>query len=582
MSAFDLVIRDGRIVDGSGAEAFSGDVAVRDGRIVEVGKVAGAGRREIAADGRLVTPGFVDIHTHYDGQVTWDSHLNPSSNHGVTTVVMGNCGVGFAPVHDNDHAMLIRLMEGVEDIPGTALAEGLPWSWNSMPDYLDAVDAIPHDLDICAQLPHGALRVFVMGERGADREPATDDDIAAMARLAAEAVEAGAFGFTTSRSLNHQTSDGKSTPSYGAAARELVGIAEGVGRTGRGVLQVISDVVAWARVGDADVDDEFAMLQEMMRISGRPLSLSLSQTDPAPDVWRDILGRITAFNDAGLSMKAQVCGRPIGTLLGLQGSAHPFIAHPTYREIKDLPLAERVAAMRNPDFRARIMAEEPGRLPNLVRHILTRFDKQFRLGDPPDYEPRPETSIQHQAAAQQRDPRELIYDILLENEGREFIYVPLFNYAGFDLEPAREMMLHPHTVLGLGDGGAHCGIICDGSFPTTMMTHWGRDRTRGPKLDLPWIVKAQTSDTAAAVGLQDRGLLKPGYKADINLIDFDRLTLRPPHMIYDLPAGGRRLMQEAEGYDATIVSGEVIMENGAATGALPGRLVRGAQAAPRG
>ncbi|MEQ8349020.1 MAG: amidohydrolase family protein [Sneathiellaceae bacterium] len=580
MSAYDLVIRDGQIVDGTGAPAFAGDVAVKDGRIVAVGKVGGAGTREIAAGGRLVTPGFVDIHTHYDGQVTWDSHLNPSSNHGVTTVVMGNCGVGFAPVRTSDHDMLIRLMEGVEDIPGTALAEGLPWTWNSMPDYLDAVAAMPHDLDVCAQLPHGALRVFVMGQRGADREIATDADIAEMARLAAQAVEAGAFGFTTSRSLNHQTSDGKSTPSYGAAARELIGIAEGIGRTGKGVLQVISDVVAWARVGDADMDEEFAMLREMMRVSGRPLSLSLSQTDPAPEIWREILRRITAFNDEGLSMKAQVCGRPIGTLLGLQGSAHPFISHPSYQAIKDLPLAERVAAMRDPDFRARLLAEEPGRLPSLVRHILTRFDKQFRLGNPPDYEPRPEDSIAHQAAAQGRDPQAMVYDILLEDEGREFIYVPLFNYAQFDLEPAREMMLHPHTVLGLGDGGAHCGIICDGSFPTTMMTHWGRDRTRGPKLGLSWIVKAQTADTAAALGLHDRGILKPGYKADLNVIDFDRLTLRPPHMIYDLPAGGRRLMQEAEGYSATIVSGQVIMEEGKSTGALPGQLVRGAQAAP--
>lgn len=579
-TAYDLVIRDGRIVDGSGRAAFSGDLAVRDGVIVEVGKVAGHGRQEIAADGRLVTPGFVDIHTHYDGQVTWDNRLTPSSCHGVTTVVMGNCGVGFAPVRDTDHDMLIRLMEGVEDIPGTALAEGLPWTWDSMPAYLDAIDAIPHDLDICAQLPHGALRVFVMGERGAEREPASDEDIAEMARLAAEAVTAGAFGFTTSRSLNHQTSDGKSTPSYGAAARELVGIAQGMGRTGRGVLQVISDVVAWARVGDQDIDAEFSMLREMMRASGRPLSMSLSQTDPAPEAWRDILRRITAMNAEGLSMKAQVCGRPIGTLLGLQGSAHPFIAHPGYREIADRPLAERVAIMRDAGFRARLLAEEPGRLPRLIRHILTRFDKQFRLGDPPDYEPAPETSLAHQAAAQGRAPAELAYDILLENEGREFLYVPLFNYAGFDLEPAREMMLHPHTVLGLGDGGAHCGIICDGSFPTTMLTHWGRDRSRGARLDLPWIVRAQTRDTAAAIGLLDRGLLQPGYKADINVIDFERLALRPPHMVYDLPAGGRRLMQEADGYAATIVSGRVIRADGEATDELPGRLVRGAQPTP--
>jgi N-acyl-D-aspartate/D-glutamate deacylase len=566
-----LVIRGGTIVDGSGGPTYQADVAVDRGVISEIGKVPVLGRQEIDADGLLVTPGFVDIHTHYDGQVTWDSRLAPSSQHGVTTVVMGNCGVGFAPVKSDQHEMLIRLMEGVEDIPGVVLAEGLDWDWSSFPEYLNAIERMPHDVDVCAQVPHGALRVYVMGERGANREAATADEIARMRALVREALAAGAIGFSSSRTLNHRTSTGDPTPTLTAAEEELRGIARGLRDANAGVMEMISDF--------EDMDKEFATFCRMVEDSGRPMTISVAQRDHAPENWKRLLQRIEQAAERGLPMKAQVCGRPIGTLFGLEGSLHPFVGCPSYRAIADKPLAERVRIMRDPDVRERILSEQPVSRRPLVHYIAKSYHKLFRLGDPPDYEPDPSTSIAAQAQRVGIRPQEMTYDLLLENSGRELLYFPLLNYTEFSLDNARTMMTHKDTVFGLGDGGAHVATICDASFPTCALTHWARDRRHG-RLELPWLVKRQTRDTAAAVGLLDRGLLAVGMKADVNVIDFNRLRLRRPYIVHDLPANGRRLMQKAEGYVATIVSGEVTYRDGDPTGALPGVLVRGAQRAP--
>jgi len=570
---YDLVIRGGSVVDGTGDAAFTADVAVRDGRIVEVGRVVGRGREEIDADGLTVTPGFVDIHTHYDGQATWDSRLEPSSWHGVTTAVMGNCGVGFAPCRPEDQDMLVRLMEGVEDIPGAVLTEGLAWNWEGFPQFLDALDARPHDIDFAAQLPHGALRVYVMGERGANREPATDAEIDAMGRLAAEAMEAGALGFSTSRTLNHRTSDGQPTPTLTAEEAELLGVALSLKRSGKGVLQLVTDFKR--------PEEEFGMLRRLVERSGRPLSVSLAQSQGAPDAWRQLLAWVEEAAESGLPMAAQVAGRPVGLMLGLDATLNPFISHPSYRELAHLPLPERVAKMRDPAVRERILSEVPQTDNPFMRAVLQNFEKMFVLGDPPDYEQDPSRSIGARAREQGMRAEELAYDLMLGDEGRALLYFPFLNYANDSLEPSLRMMKSPHTVLGLGDGGAHLGTICDASFTTHMLTHWTRDRTRGERLPLAEVVKWHTRDTARAVGLLDRGLIRPGYKADLNVIDYDNLRLRPPRMVHDLPAGGRRLMQEAEGYRAAVVSGRVTYRDGEATGALPGRLLRGARPAPR-
>ena len=572
MADFDLVIRGGTVFDGSGDPGREGDVAVRDGRIAAVGKVSGRGRQEIDAKGQIVTPGFVDIHTHYDGQASWGAQLSPSSWHGVTTAVMGNCGVGFAPCRPNDHDMLIRLMEGVEDIPGVVLTEGLSWNWETFPQFLSALEGQPHDIDFAVQAPHGPLRVYVMGERGANREPATPHEIAEMGRLAREAVEAGAIGFTTSRTLNHRTSDGKPTPTLTAEADELVGIARGLGEAGRGVLQVVTDF--------KDRRAEFAMFRRMVGESGRPLSISVVQNDMNPEGWRKLLADIDAANADGLTMRAQVCGRAVGLLFGMELTNNPFSAHTAWREIAALPLAGKVARLREPAFRAQLLAARPEGEDRFAKLYLWRFDRMFALDDPPNYEPRLEDSIGAQARARGVDAAELALDTMLEREGRALLYFPSLNYAQYSLDPSYEMMNHPNTVLGLGDGGAHVGTICDASFPTSMLAFWTRDRVRGPKLSVEWVVKAHAAETARAIGLMDRGRLAPGYRADINVIDYDHLTLRAPEVAHDLPAGGRRLIQRAEGYTATIVAGEINYRNGEATGRLPGRLVRGAQAAP--
>ncbi len=526
------------------------------------------GTHEIDATDQLVTPGFVDIHTHYDGQATWDSSLAPSSWHGVTTVVMGNCGVGFAPVRADAHERLISLMEGVEDIPGAVLDEGIDWEWETFGEYLDALDRRPHEIDVSAQLPHGALRLYVMGERAARLEEATDEDARAMRRLTTEAMQAGAIGFSTSRTLNHRTATGDPTPSLRASAHELEMIVGGVADAGQGVVELISDF-------SPDLAGEFEMIRNLVFHSGRPTSVSLAQSHRRPDTWRDILALVEEAAAAGLPLRAQVAPRPVGVLLGLQGSFHPFTGHPSYTSIAQQPLAEQVRALRDPAFRSRLLDEASSRSRRLVD-----YERMFPLGDPPDYEPPAGRSLAATASARGMDPAELALDLLTEDEGRAFLFAPFSNYAECNLDASREMMAHPDTVLGLGDGGAHVGLISDASFPTYALSHWGRDRGHD-LFPIAWLVEQLTSRPAGAVGLGDRGIVAPGLRADLNVIDFDRLRCERPTMAYDLPAGGKRLLQPARGYSATIVGGEVIARSGHSTGALPGHLVRGPQPDPR-
>ncbi len=575
MPQYDLIIRQGTVVDGTGAEGYVADVAICQGRIAAIGDpgLSADAQEEIDASGNIVAPGFVDIHTHYDGQVTWSAELTPSSLHGVTTAVMGNCGVGFAPCRPQDKDRLISLMEGVEDIPHPVLAAGLPWNWETFPEYLDSLERRQFDIDVAAQVPHGPLRVYVMGQRGANREPASHDDIARMAALTREAIEAGALGFSTSRTLNHRTAEGEPTPTLTAELAEMAGIARALGETETGVMQVVSDFK-----GD---DDEFELMCEMVRQSGRPLSVSVAQHHRVTDGWRKILDDIASANREGLNIKAQVCGRPVGVLLGLELTNNPFSAHPSYEAIAQLPLESRLERLRDPAFRQHLLAEAPQLSNNpFMRQLHRRYHDMYVLDPRPDYEPEPNTSIAARAAAQGVSPLALCLDILCEGDGKSLLYYTFLNYGEGSLEPALEMMRHPHTVLGLGDGGAHLGSICDGSFSTHMLTHWVRDRRRGERLSLPWVMRAHCRDTAAAVGLRDRGVLAPGYKADLNIIDMDTLALHCPRVQRDLPAGGRRLMQDADGYVATIVSGEVVYRDGEATGARPGRLVRGSQLEP--
>ncbi len=576
MAEFDLVVRGGMVIDGTGTPAEGGDIAIRDGVIVERGKVSGRGHREIDADGALVIPGIVDIHAHYDGQATWEERMQPSSWHGVTTVVMGNCGVGFAPVHDADHDRLIELMEGVEDIPGAALHEGLAWDWNSFGEFLDAVDARPHDIDVAAQVPHGALRLHVMGERGANHEDATMDDIAAMAELAREGIEAGALGFTTSRTRNHKTSTGAYTPTLTAAPDELIGIAEGVGAAGTGVLQVVSDFL--------DVDDEFATLRAMVERSGRPMSISVARNPMVPDAYRGILDHISSANADGLEMTGQVASRAVGLILGLDLTLNPFLTNSVYRDIADLTLVERVRTLRDPAFRDRLLAEH--RAQTAVRDrdklggsLIQKFELLFEMEDRPDYEPELRDSIAARAERDQTTPEELALDVMLAGDGGGMLYLPFLNYVDGNLDAVGEMLTHPHTVPGLGDGGAHVGTICDGSFPTTLLHYWGRDRSRGT-IDLELLVQRHCQGTARTVGLLDRGVIAPGYRADLNVVDFDNLRLYKPEIAHDLPAGGRRLLQRAGGWAHTIVAGRETYQDGQATEELPGRLIRGAQEAP--
>jgi N-acyl-D-aspartate/D-glutamate deacylase len=564
----DLVIRGGSIADGLGGELFEADVAMKDGRITEVGRIAGKGTQEIDARGKLVAPGFVDLHTHYDGQVTWSQDITPSSQNGVTTAIMGNCGVGFAPCRPSDHVRLIQLMEGVEDIPEPVLSAGIPWAWESFPDYMDWLSQRKFDVDIGAQLPHAALRVYVMGERGANRDPATSEDNSAMAALAGDAVRAGALGFSTSRTLNHRTSTGEYTPTLKAGEDELTAIAGAMHKVGRSVLQFVLD--------QGNIHEDLPMMLRVAENTQCPISFSVTQADKAPRRWRQTLDSINEASARGLSITAQIAARPVGLLLGLELSRNPFQTHPSYRAIAKLPLAERVVRLHQPEVRAAILSETPTTTDDPL-FFRPNYDKMYLLGDPPDYEQLPENALGAQARIRGCQPEALAYDAMLSDQGRGMLYVPFLNYADGNLDAVHEMLRDPHSVPGLSDGGAHCGIICDASFPTYLLTHWTRDRTRGEKLSIPFVVAAQSRKTALSVGLYDRGVIAPGYKADINVIDYDRLHLHPPKVHYDLPVAGRRLLQQVDGYEATIVSGVVTQRNGAATGARPGRLVRGAQ-----
>jgi len=568
----DLVIRGGTIADGSGGDLFEADVVIKDGRITEVGKVGASGQDEIDARGKLVTPGFVDIHTHYDGQVTWSQDITPSSQNGVTTAIMGNCGVGFAPCRPADHFRLIQLMEGVEDIPEPVLSAGIPWAWESFPDYMDWLARRNFDIDIGAQLPHAALRVYVMGERGARRDPSTVDDNNAMAALAGEAVRAGALGFSTSRTLNHRTSTGDYTPTLKAGEDELTAIAGAMHGAGRSVLQFVLD--------QSTVDEDLPMLLRVAENTRCPLSFSVAQADKTPRRWRQTMDTINEATARGLSITTQIAARPVGLLLGFELSRNPFQTHPSYRAIAQLPLAERLVQLRRPEVRAAILQEAPTTTDDPL-FFRPNYDKMYLLGDPPDYEQPPENALGAQARREGRIPEELAYEAMLTDDGRGMLYVPFLNYADGNLDAVREMLREPSAVPGLSDGGAHCGIICDASFPTYLLTHWTRDRKRGEKLSIPFVVAAQSRKTALSVGLNDRGLIAPGYKADVNVIDYDRLHLHPPKVHYDLPVGGRRLLQQVDGYDATIVSGVVTRRGGTATGARPGRLVRGARGGAR-
>ncbi len=569
----DLVIRGGTIADGLGGELYEGDVAVAGGRIVEVGRVAAKGAEEIDAKGKLVTPGFVDVHTHYDGQVTWSQDISPSSQNGVTTAIMGNCGVGFAPCRPADRERLIQLMEGVEDIPEPVLAAGLPWKWESYPDYLDWLAQRSYDMDFGSQLPHAALRVHVMGERGARRDPATPDDNTQMAALAYDAVKAGALGFSTSRTLNHRTSTGDFTPTLKAGEDELTAIAAAMQRAGRSVLQFVLDASTFG--------EDLPMMLRVAENTKCPVTFSLGQGYQNPQGYRHVLERIgEATRSKGLSITTQVAARPIGLLLGLELSRNPFQTHPSYKAIAKLPLKDKIARLRDPAVRAGILAESATKTDDPL-FFRPNYDRMFLLGDPPDYEQPPENTLGARARREGRHPEELAYDAMLEQDGRGMLYVPFANYAEGNLDAVREMLLDPHSVPGLSDGGAHCGIICDASFPTYLLSYWTRDRTRGDRLSIPFVVASQARKTALSVGLSDRGVVGTGYKADLNVVDYDRLKLRPPEVHYDLPMGGRRLMQPIDGYDATIVSGIVTQRGGKPTGARPGRIVRGVRPDPQ-
>lgn len=567
----DIVIRGGTIVDGTGAPAYQGDVALDGDVIAQVGGKAGPGKREIDAKGLMVTPGWVDVHTHYDGQATWDPMLAPSSWHGATTVLFGNCGVGFAPCRPQDHDALIDLMEGVEDIPGIVLAEGLRWDWESFPEFMDAVDREERAIDVGAQMPHHPLRVYVMGERAINFEKATEDDIVQMRNLTEEALKAGAFGFTTSRTESHRTTKGERVPGRYAAHDELIGIGKAFNAVDHGAYGMLNDF--------EDEEAEFEWMRQVGVETGRPLWFLMTDRYSDPERWRRLMGGVHRTRDAGASVTAQIADRPVGVILGFSTSLTPFSGRPTFAALNGMPQAERLAKLKDPETRARILGEDNSdelldRLPPLQRAIASRWDRMYVLNDPPEYEPRPEDAVEAAAKAAGKSPQEFVYDFMAEGDGGGMLLFPVVNFVTGDLQPVHEMMQDPATIIGLGDGGAHCGQICDASNTTYLLTHWTRDRTRGPKFPVEWAVRRLTSETADFFGFKDRGRLKPGLKADVNIIDYDALKIRRPEVIFDLPAGGRRIVQRAEGYVATIVSGQPIFENAEATGALPGKLVR--------
>lgn len=566
----DTVIRGGTIVDGSGKPGYTGDVALEGGRIVEVGGKAGPARREIDANGLLVTPGWVDAHTHYDGQATWDSELAPSSWHGVTTVLFGNCGVGFAPVRRRDHEALIGLMEAVEEIPGIALADGLKWNWETFPQYLDALDQMPRAIDVAAQIPHHPLRVYVMGERAINREKATGDDIAAMRDAVRAGLEAGAFGFTTSRTNSHKTPTGDMVPGRYSEVDELLGIGSAFKGLGYGAFGVNSDF---------DIEtEELGWMTTFGQQTGRPVWFLLTDRPTDGERWKRLMAGVHEARRQGAMVTAQIAGRPVGVMLGIDTALNPFSIRPSYQALLKLPVAERMQRLQDPAFRAQVLSERPApalvnRLSQFRQHIVTRWDRMFPMGDPPNYEPAESDSIGAMARREGRSPDEVAYDYLAAAADR-FLFFPIVGYNEDNLDVIHTMLRDDATILGLSDGGAHCSSIVDASVPSWMLIHWGRDRSRGAKLPLELLVKRQTSETASFFGFHDRGLLRPGMKADVNVLDFEGLRLHAPEVRYDLPMGGRRLVQRVDGYHHTFLSGVETFAGGVHTGATPGKLVR--------
>jgi N-acyl-D-amino-acid deacylase len=565
----DIVIRGGTIVDGTGKAQFTGDVAIDGGRIAGVGGKQSPGKREIDAAGLLVTPGWVDVHTHYDGQAMWDPLISPSCWHGVTTVMFGNCGVGFAPVKKEHRGALMDLMEGVEEIPNPVLAAGLNWEWETFPQFMDELERRPRAIDICAQAAHLPTRVYVMGDRAIRREPATPDDIAEMRRLTIEALQAGAFGFTTSRTDSHKTPDGDQVPSRDADDHELLGIGSALGVTGTGAFGMNSDF--------DDEEFELRWIRKQARATGRPVWFLLTDRYNDPQRWRRIIKAVHEMRAQGLPVTAQMAGRPIGVMMGIGTALNPFTVRPSYKKLESLPIEEQRGRLRDPAVRRQILAETPSeaeieKLAQFRQVVAKAFDKFFIMGNPPDYEPGSEKSVAAIAARERRTPEEVAYDYILEDG--QYLYFPVVNYVTGDHEPIREMLNDPACLLGLSDGGAHCTSIVDSGVPTYMLTHWSRDRSRGPKLPLEMLIKRQTSETADFFGLSDRGRLAPGLRADVNLIDYDRLQVQKPELVHDMPASGRRFVQKVDGYEMTIAAGTPIFEKGQHTGALPGRLVR--------
>ena len=571
-ASYDLIVRNGTVIDGIGTEPREADIAIQDGRIAAIGRIDSTGRQEINAKGLAVTPGFVDIHTHYDGQVTWDDRFSPSSGHGVTTVLMGNCGVGFAPCRPQDRDTLMNLMEGVEDIPELVMREGVPWNWQSFPDYLDTLSKRQCDIDFATQVPHAPLRVFVMGKRGVDREPANASDLAEMATLVQEGLDAGALGFSTSRSLFHRTPDGALTPTITAGEEELAAIARGMRRAGKGVIQLLDDFADTTAEGAT----EFAMLRRLVELSGRPLSFTLLDLSLYPGRWQTLLREIERAHRDGLPIRGQVAARPVAVLYGLELSFHPFSTCPSYREIEGLTLEAKLARLRDPAMKAQLLAEQPTyRNPQMLA-FMRSVANMFVLGDPPDYTPPPDQRLDARAARLGTTPLELAYDLLVGGDGRTILFHPGANYTDCSDANMASMLRHEHTVMALGDGGAHYGLICDASYTTHALTYWTRDR-KGERWPLPWAIRQLTDVPARTVGLGDRGRIQAGFKADLNVIDLDRLKVSAPRPVNNLPGGGRRLEQKADGYVATIVGGEVTYRDGDFTGARPGRLVRGAR-----